>query len=294
MDADHGSATRTAASRPAAATRRARRTAASADAPAAKSTRTHRVDDSHADLRFRANRHIFRMMLATSGAVAVLAHTILPKSHWLLPDRRSVWSFAKLQARNLARLVGVTVTVRGAERITSGGPYLITPNHQSHFDIVALLGFLPGASRFATKKELFRDPILGPILKTMGMVPIDRDRPLEAIERLNAIGGADWSLIVFPEGTRGNGTGEMLPFKKGAFVTAIQLGLPVVPVAIRGSAETMPKGGRLGIHPGTVEVIVDEPIPTRGLTYDDRADLADRVRATINRHLQSHTGAPDV
>jgi 1-acyl-sn-glycerol-3-phosphate acyltransferase len=244
------------------------------------------LDRFASDVRFRASRHIFRTMLGTSGAAAVLAHYVLPKKHWLLPDRRSIWSFAKLQARNLARLVGVTVTVRGAEKITSGGPYIITPNHQSHFDIVALLGFLPGHSRFATKKELFRDPILGPVLKTMGMIPIDRDRPLTAIERLRTIQGADWSLVMFPEGTRGgSGAEDMLPFKKGAFVTAIQLGIPVVPVAIRGSGAVMPKGGYLGIRPGRIEIIASEPLPTHDLSYDDRTQLSDRVRATIARHL---------
>jgi 1-acyl-sn-glycerol-3-phosphate acyltransferase len=247
------------------------------------------LDQLIVDLRFRANRHIFRAMLATSGAAAVAAHQILPRRHWLLPDSRSVWAFAKLQARNLARLVGVSVTVRGSERIATGGPYIITPNHQSHFDIVALLGFLPGHSRFATKRELFSDPILGPVLRTLGMVPIDRDQPPEAIRRLNAIQGAGWSLIMFPEGTRGDG-GRLLPFKKGAFATAIQLGIPVVPVAIRGSAAVMPKGGYLGIHPGSIEIVVDDPIPTQALTYDDRVRLRNRVRATIARHLEQRSG----
>jgi 1-acyl-sn-glycerol-3-phosphate acyltransferase len=250
---------------------------------------TRGLDQFVSNLRFRANRHIFRTMLATSGAAAVVAHQILPRRHWLLPDSRSVWAFAKLQARNLARLVGVNVTVRGGERIATGGPYIITPNHQSHFDIVALLGFLPGHSRFATKRELFGDPILGPVLKTLGMVPIDRDQPPEAIRRLNAIRGAGWSLVMFPEGTRGDG-GRLQPFKKGAFVTAIQLGMPVVPVAIRGSAAVMPKGGYLGIHPGSVEIIVGNPIPTQALTYDDRVRLRNRVRATIARHLERPSG----
>jgi len=253
---------------------------------AAEATAGGQLDRFVSDVRFRAGRHIFRTMLATSGAAAVLAHYVLPEKHWLLPDRESIWSFAKLQARNLARLVGVTVTVHGAERVTSGGPYIITPNHQSHFDIVALLGFLPGHRRFATKTELFRDPILGPILKTMGMVPIDRDQPRTAIEHLNTIQGADWSLVMFPEGTRGgSGAGGMLPFKKGAFVTAIQLGIPVVPVAIRGSGTVMPKGGYLGIRPGGIEIIVDDPLPTHELSYGDRTQLSDRVRATIARHL---------
>ena len=238
-----------------------------------------------AQLRFATNRHIFRIMLATSGFAAVVMHRVLPRRHWLLPDHRSVWAFAQLQARNLARLCGVSVTVRGLERIATGGPFIFTPNHQSHFDIVALLGFLPGENRFAAKRELFADPILGSVLRTLGMVPIDRDQPLEAVQRLRTLKGAVFSLIIFPEGTRSAG-GELRPFKKGPFVAAIELGLPVVPVTVRGGAAVMPKGGYLGIHPGRVEVVIDEPIPTQGLTYEERDRLRDRVQAIIARRLK--------
>jgi 1-acyl-sn-glycerol-3-phosphate acyltransferase len=239
------------------------------------------------DLRFTANRHIFRTMLATSGAAAVLMHRLFPQNHWLLPDERTVWSFAKFQARNLARLCGVTVEVRGLERIARGGPFIFTPNHQSHFDIAALLGFLPGDNRFAAKREFFHRPILGQVLKTLGMIPIDRDHPIEAIQRLNALNSLPFSIILFPEGTRSQDS-RLLPFKKGAFVTAIRLGIPVVPVAIRGSAAVMPKGGYLGIHPGRIELIVEKPIETRGLTYEDRLRLSDQARAAIEQHLK-HT-----
>lgn len=237
------------------------------------------------DLRFAVNRHIFRTMLATSGAAAVLMYRIVPRRHWLLPDRRTVWSFAKLQARTLARLCGVEVDMRGLEHIAAGGPFIFTPNHQSHFDIAALLGFLPGDNRFAAKEELFRDPILGPVLQTLGMIPIDRDEPLQAIERLNALHGAPFSIIIFPEGTR-SPAGKLMPFKKGPFVTAIRLGVPVVPVAIRGSAAVMPKKGHLGIHPGRVEVLVDTPIPTESLSYDDRDRLCAQVHGAIARLLR--------
>jgi 1-acyl-sn-glycerol-3-phosphate acyltransferase len=247
-----------------------------------------------AQLRFVANRHIFRAMLATSGLAAVLMHGVLPRRHRVLPDRRAVWSFAKLQARNLARLCGVEVAIDGLDAIATEGPYIFTPNHQSHFDIVALLGFLPGHNRFAAKTELFADPILGPVLRTLGMVPIDRDHPGDAIRRLGALDGHSSSLIIFPEGTRTE-DGTLLPFKKGPFVAAIELGLPVVPIAIRGSLAVMPKGGRLGIHPGRVEMHIDPPIPTRGLSYADRDELRDRVRASILRHLdatQSGSASP--
>lgn len=215
-------------------------------------------------------------MLLSMGLIAVVLYR-------LMPGKQLTWRFAKAQARNLARVCGIRVRVRGIERL-GAGPYVFTPNHASHFDIAALLGYLPGANRFAAKKELFAQPVLGAVLRTLGMIPVDRDNPADAIEHLRGLEGQPFSVIVFPEGTRSR-TGELLPFKKGAFVTAIQLGLPVVPVACKGTREVMPPGRYLSIFPGEVEVVVLEPIPTAGMTYDDRDRLANTVRERIAEEL---------
>jgi 1-acyl-sn-glycerol-3-phosphate acyltransferase len=70
-------------------------------------------------------------------------------------------------------------------------------------------------------------------------------------------------------------------------VIAIASGLPIVPVVCRGTRRLMPRGSRLAVVPGRVEIVIEEPIPTAGLTYDDRDALAARVREAIERH---HTG----
>jgi 1-acyl-sn-glycerol-3-phosphate acyltransferase len=70
-------------------------------------------------------------------------------------------------------------------------------------------------------------------------------------------------------------------------VLAIRAGLPIVPVICRGTRRLMPRGSQLTVVPGPVEIVVEEPIPTTGLGYDDREALAERVRAAIERH---HTG----
>ena len=222
------------------------------------------------------NRFLFRGMLFTMGTIAVLMYR-------LIPNRNLTWRFAKAQARNLARVCGVRVRTRGLERL-GAPPYIFTPNHASHFDIAALLGYLPGANRFAAKKELFSEPVLGAVLRTLGMIPVDRDNPGAAIERLGRLERQPLSVIIFPEGTRSR-TGELQPFKKGAFVTAIQLGIPVVPVVCKGTRDVMPPGRYLSIFPGDVELIVLEPIATTGMTYDDRDRLAELVRERIAEEL---------
>jgi 1-acyl-sn-glycerol-3-phosphate acyltransferase len=228
-------------------------------------------------LRIFVNRLLFRGMLFTMGAIAVGMYRIIR-------DKNVTWRFAKAQARNLVRLCGVKVHVRGLEHLRSG-PYMFTPNHQSHFDIAMLLGYLPGNNRFAAKKEMFNEPILGAVLRTMGMIPIDRDNPLEAIQLLNDLKLDHFSTIIFPEGTRSR-DGNLLPFKKGPFVAAIHLGVPIVPVVCKGTSRVMPKGKYLSILPGEVEMVVLEPILTSGMTYDDRDRLRERVRERIAAELK--------
>jgi 1-acyl-sn-glycerol-3-phosphate acyltransferase len=227
-------------------------------------------------LRIVVNRLLFRGMLFIMGAIAVVMYRVIR-------DKNVTWRFAKAQARNLARLCAVRVRVRGLEHLRAG-PYMFTPNHQSHFDIAALLGYLPGNNRFAAKKEMFDEPVLGAVLRTLGMIPIDRANPLEAIQQLNQLNTGGYSTIIFPEGTRSR-DGKLLPFKKGPFVAAIHLGVPIVPVVCKGTQRVMPKGKYLSIVPGEVEIVVLEPITTAGLSYEDREALLARVRDRIAGEL---------
>lgn len=227
-------------------------------------------------LRVFVNRLILRAMIFTMGTVAVVMYRVLP-------NEDTTWRFTKAQARNLARACGVRVRVRGMQRLGTG-PYVFTPNHQSHFDIPALLGYLPGNNRFAAKKELFAEPVLGAAMRTLGMIPVDRDNSQAAVARLKQLRDARYSVVIFPEGTRSH-DGRLLPFKKGAFVAAIELGVPVVPVVCKGMDAVMPKGGYLSICPGEVEVVILEPVSTSGMTYDDRDRLLELVRERISREL---------
>jgi 1-acyl-sn-glycerol-3-phosphate acyltransferase len=231
-------------------------------------------------LRIALSPHLFRGMLVGMAGVAVTLHR-------LTGSRELAWRFAKARARTLTRLLGVSVRMHGLDRLAGGGPFVFTPNHQSHLDILVLLGFLPGRTRFAAKRELWGHPVVGAVLDTLGMVPIEREQPERAIAALNSAGAVADSLVIFPEGTRSR-TGELLPFKKGAFVLAIATGLPVVPVVCRGTRRLMPRGSRLTVVPGEIDIVIEEPIPTAGLGYEHRDELAARVRDAIARH---HTGS---
>ncbi len=230
-------------------------------------------------LRVAASPLLFQGMLLGMGAIAVGLHRTTG-------SQALAWRFAQARARTLAWMLGVQVDVVGAEHLAGKGPFVLAPNHQSHLDILALLGFLPMPARFAAKRELWRHPIMGAVLDTLGMVKIDREHPERAVETLNRDGARGESIVIFPEGTRSR-DGRLGEFKKGAFVLAIALGRPIVPVICRGTRRLMPRGSRLTVVPGRVEIVLGQPIATAGLGYDDRMALAERTREAILRH---HTG----
>src|SRR4030095_3589862 len=114
----------------------------------------------------------------------------------------------------------------------------------------------------------WRQPVVGAVMDSLGMVAIDRENSPQAIAALDRVRDDGQSFVVFPEGGRSR-AGRWRRFRKGAFVLAIRLGLPVVPVICRGTRRLMPRGSRLTVLPGEIEVIVWEPIATHGMTYQD-------------------------
>jgi 1-acyl-sn-glycerol-3-phosphate acyltransferase len=136
------------------------------------------------------------------------------------------------------------------------------------------------------KNVLHRLPVLGRAFDMAGFVPIDRSSRDEArasmdraVEQLRAGN----SFMIFPEGTR-SPTGELLPLKKGVFIMAIQAGTPIVPVALIGVHEAMPRGSRI-IWPVTIRVRAGEAIETAPLTMDDRDWLMEETRARLQALL---------
>ncbi len=193
-----------------------------------------------------------------------------------------VHRIARLWGRSILIVSGVRVDVRGREHLDPGTPCIFMANHQSNYDIPVLLGHLPVQFRWLAKAELFRIPLFGRAMRGAGYIPIDRKnreaafRSLrEAAEKIRE--GA--SIVIFPEGTR-SPDGELKPFKKGGFALALQAGVPVVPVGLRGTREVMPKGS-LRIRPGRVTVTIGPPIPVAGGGFSNKEALMEAVRRAI-------------
>ena len=176
----------------------------------------------------------------------------------------------------------VRVEASGLENVDPRTPSIFMSNHQSLFDIAAIVKTIPVMMRFVAKRELTRIPLFGWALVLSGQIIVDRSDREQAIESLRR--GAEriragTHVIVFPEGTRSQ-TGSLAEFKSGGFHLALQAGVPIIPVTVSGTHRITPKGS-LKVHSGRVHVHYGKPIPTRGLALADRQQLKQRVREGI-------------
>lgn len=192
---------------------------------------------------------------------------------------------ARSYSRKLLRAAGVEVQIQGLEHLAAEGPQIIACNHQSFFDILALMACIPVRVRFVAKKELFRVPFFGPAIRVLGHIRLDR-RNLKQAFGAYEIAAATlvrerMHVVVFPEGTRSR-SGLLLPFKKGPAVLAIAAGVTVVPCYCAGSFDILPKGSVL-VRPHPIQLLFGPPLDAAGLTYEDReaftAKLQDAVAA---------------
>ena len=199
--------------------------------------------------------------------------------------QRHLFYLGILCVRIAMAIVGIRVVVVGREYLQHHRAALYCVNHASNVEppiLFAVLRDLTPRLKVVYKAVLRRLPILGRGFDVVGFVPIEREnreRATQAIEQgVDAVKGGD-SLLMFPEGTRSR-TGDLLPFKRGAFVLALKGQVPVVPVAIYGAGRAMRKGSPL-IWPTVVRVHIGPPIETTGRSVEDRQALADEVRGRV-------------
>ena len=208
-------------------------------------------------------------------------------------DQRAAYRVCQLWAFTNLLAFGVHVRARRLAPVDPGAAAVYMSNHRSQLDPLAVVAAVPEVQlRWVAKKELAGIPFFGWALRRAGNIIIDRSDHAQAVASLRAARSqtdAGISVIIFPEGTR-SPDGTLLPFKKGPFVAAIHLGVPIVPVVCKGTTRIMPKGAYLSILPGEAEVVVLDPIPTAGMSYDDRDRLRELVRSRIAEELARVNG----
>ena len=201
-------------------------------------------------------------------------------------DRRGYFAHGCARAWSwlILKTTGVRVRVEGLDRIVPGTTYVFVSNHQSIYDTPVIFASLPYQLRIIAKESLARFPVLGWHLRRGGHLFVDRKHPDRAgiLRRWRALVSEGLSLIIYAEGTRSH-DGRVARFKAGSFLLAIQAGLPIVPLAVIGTRQVMPKG-RLRTEPADVTLIVHDPIPPPAIadpTVRDAKALADRVHAIV-------------
>jgi 1-acyl-sn-glycerol-3-phosphate acyltransferase len=163
----------------------------------------------------------------------------------------------------------------------ASGAYVCTSNHQSFLDIFAM-SRQRREMKWIAKEEVFKIPFFGLYFRLSGDIPVnrgDRESGGAALQKARWYLDHGMPVMIFPEGTRSR-DGKMGAFKPGAFRLAIEAQVPILPVAVTGSADGMPKGSPW-IRPTLVLVRVLPVVETKGMTGADVVKLMETVRNQI-------------
>jgi acyl carrier protein len=216
-----------------------------------------------------------------------------------LPDEKLRWLVMRRAVKFLAGLTGTKIMLHGLDNLLDETkPCILVANHASYLDSYVLAAVLKHPLSFIAKAEFQKKVVINILLKRIGTLFVERfdqQKGLEDAKILYKKGGAERSLFFFPEGTFMRMPG-LLPFRMGAFETAARIGIPVVPIAIRGTRSILRAGSWFPRH-GTITVTVGNPIypesPPSG-PKQDTWTAALRLRDKTRQWILLHCGEPDL
>jgi 1-acyl-sn-glycerol-3-phosphate acyltransferase len=200
--------------------------------------------------------------------------------------KRGVYALGHAGVGLALALCGIRYRIVGRAHVPHDTAVVFCSNHESNVDPPVLFLGLHSQLHVLYKAELRNVPLMRTVFDVGGFVPVDRgdrDQSMRSLEQGAASLRAGNSFLIFPEGTRSR-TGALLPFKKGGFIMAIKAQVPVVPVAIVGGRDAMRKGSAF-VRPVKVSVRIGRPVPTAGLTVDQRDKVVSAVRAEVQKLL---------
>ena len=198
------------------------------------------------------------------------------------------WGYVppKYWSKIVCRAALCSISVKGREKLDPNASYVFVPNHQGAFDIFLMYGYLGQNIKWVQKHTLRKIPFVGKASEIAGHVFVNQSSlksMLHTIQKAKEELQDGVSMVIFPEGSRST-TGKMGNFKKGAFIIAKQMGLPVVPVTLNGPFDVMKIHTHL-INPGKMELIIHDPISTENLTNDDISGLMDKTWDDVHSGL---------
>jgi len=245
-------------------------------------------------LSARASRVLRRAGARLWGTWAWTSFALVMLPAWLLIAATRSEARARAIGRRGARLVlalwGATPRVEGLERLEQAPNAIVVCNHASYVDGLVLIAALPPRIAFVAKRELVSQRFAGTLLRHLGSLFVERvdtARSLEDQRAMEASVRAGTVPLIFAEGTMRREPG-LLPFRMGAFVAAAQVGVPVLPVVMRGTRSMLPDGVWVPRR-ASLEVLVGEPIAPEGDGWEAAIALRDKTREAI----LPRTGEPD-
>lgn len=198
------------------------------------------------------------------------------------------WGYypGKIWSRLFCHILLIPVKVVRNKQVHKKTSYVFVANHQGAFDIFLIDGFLNHNFKWMLKKSLRKSPFIGKACEAAKHIFVDKSGPkkiLETIELGRNTLKDGMSLVIFPEGSR-SFTGHMAEFKKGAFMLADELQLPVVPLTISGSFNILPRTGKhLCWHP--LKLVIHDPIYPICQGSDNLKHLAEESYKMIESSL---------
>ncbi|MBL4625176.1 MAG: 1-acyl-sn-glycerol-3-phosphate acyltransferase [Flavobacteriales bacterium] len=199
-----------------------------------------------------------------------------------LNSKIALWMQKNIWVHGALFIPGAQLNITHNDSVDYSNPHVFVANHQSYIDIPAAIRAVDCPLYFIAKKELKWLPFLGWYVIATGMILIDRSNRKKAFKSLETAakmikGGK--SILAFPEGTRSK-NGELNKFKKGAFMLAIQAGVPIVPIAISGT-ETIFPATKMQLIPGKIKLTICDPISTEGYTKETVDELMAKTKESV-------------
>ena len=223
------------------------------------------------------------IIFATICSFLALLSALLDRSFY------TYFLISKIFSKGVLLIGGVKLSVSGLENLDKKAPYVFVSNHSSQYDIPALQFAIPNKFSIVFKKELSKIPLFGWQMMLGPYVMVDRKKAESAMKSIEIakklMSDKAISVLLFAEGTRSK-TGEVQPFKRGAFYLASRVGYPIIPVTLSGTDKILPKG-KFKIKSGTIYIHFDKPITTENVkTRKDEIELMEKVREIVIKNLR--------
>lgn len=236
-------------------------------------------------------RLAFLWAILWGAAVTVPCTAAVLLHNAVRPTARTFKRWATLWAHLLLMGAGVKVVSEVRARLDPDRPVVFVANHQNELDIVTLLVGIPHPFGFMAKAELRRVPLLGSVLHRTACLFVDRSDPRRAVQSIRTAAEqirAGHSVLIFCEGGR-SFSPDLRPFHRGAFLLAVEAGVPLVPVTVLDNYRLLDERKAAG-RVGTAHMVVGEPIPVAGRSRADVPALMDEVRAAMQAELDRAHG----